>query len=149
MKSKIVQTVANIVIPFIVVFGVYLVIHGHLTPGGGFQGGAVIASGFALLLISFGIPATKRKLVETKLSALEAFGLILFITFAFLGLGNSFFYNFLANSGLIFGDPVPHGINLGNLNTAGTLPLMSIAVGLEVLAGLSIILLVFSRGERE
>ena len=38
--------------PLIVLFGVYIFVHGHLTPGGGFQGGVVIATGYLLLLLS-------------------------------------------------------------------------------------------------
>ena len=39
--SKIVRTLSNITFPFIMIFGLYVIAHGHLTPGGGFQGGAV------------------------------------------------------------------------------------------------------------
>jgi len=52
--SKIVRTVANFVYGFIIIFGFYIIVHGHLTPGGGFQGGAVAASAFALILVSYG-----------------------------------------------------------------------------------------------
>ena len=51
--SKIVRTAANIFYPFILIFGLYVVIHGHLTPGGGFQGGAVVATGTVLVIIAY------------------------------------------------------------------------------------------------
>ncbi|PKP54943.1 sodium:proton antiporter, partial [Candidatus Atribacteria bacterium HGW-Atribacteria-1] len=50
--SRIVRTVTNFVYGFIIIFGFYIIVHGHLTPGGGFQGGAVVGSAFALLLVS-------------------------------------------------------------------------------------------------
>ncbi|OYT59494.1 sodium:proton antiporter, partial [Euryarchaeota archaeon ex4484_178] len=52
-------------------------------------------------------------------------------------------YNWLANSGLIFGDKVPYGVNPGYLNTAGTLPIMNFAVGIEVLGGLGVIIMYY------
>jgi energy-converting hydrogenase B subunit I len=139
--SKIVRNVTNLVYGFAIIFGFYIIVHGHLTPGGGFQGGAVVASAFALLLISYGRVNTKKYLNKNNFMLLECFGLTMFIAVAFLGLGTTFFYNFLANSGGLFGNTVIPGINSGDMNTAGVLPLMNIAVGTEVLAGLGIILL--------
>ncbi|MCD6522654.1 MAG: sodium:proton antiporter [Candidatus Diapherotrites archaeon] len=144
--SRIVRTVSHIMFPFVIMFGFYLVVHGHLTPGGGFQGGAIIASGLALLIVAYSRSRVKKVVKKEVLTTIESSGLLMFIGLAFLGIGATFFYNFLANSGIIFGDSVAYGINPGNLNTAGTLPLMSIAVGLEVLAGLSIIILMLAIG---
>ncbi len=141
MMSKIVRTQANFLYPFILIFGFYIVAHGHLTPGGGFQGGAVIATGVALVAVAYGYERIKKWVKKTHLTASEGIGLLCFIITAFIGIGTSFFYNFLANSGLIFGDPVPYGINPGYLNTAGTLPIMNLAVGIEVLGGLGVIIL--------
>jgi len=139
--SKIVRTITALLFWAVLVFGFYIVIHGHLTPGGGFQGGAVIASSTALFLIAFSKDEFLRKYKDVFLSVAESGGLLLFISIAFLGIGATFFYNFMANSGGIFGSPTPIGINDGDLNTAGTLPPMNIAVGLEVFGGLSLILL--------
>ena len=47
--SKIVQAAGKLLFPAIMILGAYVFIHGHLTPGGGFQGGAIIATGFLLL----------------------------------------------------------------------------------------------------
>ncbi|MBN2395998.1 MAG: sodium:proton antiporter [Candidatus Atribacteria bacterium] len=144
--SRIVKTVATLLYGFIAVFGFYIIIHGHLTPGGGFQGGAVVASAFALLLVSYGNLGIKKYIKKDILSIFESVGLILFITIAFLGLGVTFFYNFMANSGGIFGNQVVTGINPGDLNTGGTVAAMNIAVGLEVLAALGVIVLIMSAG---
>jgi len=146
MMSKIVRTITNILYSFIIIFGFYVIMHGHLTPGGGFQGGAVVASGIALVLIAYGYDTVKSWIKKSNLSILESIGGLAFIGIAFLGIGTTFFYNFLANSGTLFGNPTVIGINPGDLNTAGALPLMSWAVGLKVLAGLSSIVLLMAYG---
>ena len=137
--SKIVRTQANFLYPFILIFGFYIVAHGHLTPGGGFQGGAVIATGIALIAVAYKYDDIKKWIKKTKLTATEGIGLLTFIITAMCGFGSSFFYNWLANSGLLFGDKVGYGINPGYLNTGGVLPIMNLAVGIEVLGGLGVI----------
>jgi multicomponent Na+:H+ antiporter subunit B len=145
--SKIVRTVTNILYPFIILFGFYIIMHGHLTPGGGFQGGAVVASAFALLAISYGALKIKDMLKKENFSVSECSGLFAFIGLAFLGISTAFFYNFLTG-GAIFGN-IPAGINPGDLNTGGVIPLMNIAVGAEVLSGIGLIILYMFTGGRE
>lgn len=139
--SKIVKTVTNFVYGFIIIFGFYIIVHGHLTPGGGFQGGAVVGAAFALLLVSYGSLNSKKFLKMDILSLFESFGLILFIVLGFSGLGITFFYNFLANSGGWFGNAAVIGVNPGDMNTGGIIPLMNIAIGLEVLSAFGVIVL--------
>ena len=144
--SKIVRTIANILYPFIFIFGLYVIMHGHLTPGGGFQGGAVVASGIALIAVAYGRERLEELIKEKNLSIFESLGALAFIGLAFLGIGVTFFYNSLANSGSLFGNPTPVGPNPGDLNTAGLLPLMNLAVGLKVLAGLGAVVIVMMLG---
>ena len=139
--SRIVKTVTNFVYGFIIIFGFYIIAHGHLTPGGGFQGGAVVGAAFALLLVSYGSLNSKKFLKKDILSLFESFGLILFIVLGFSGLGITFFYNFLANSGSWFGNAAVIGVNPGDMNTGGVIPLMNIAIGLEVLSAFGVIVL--------
>jgi energy-converting hydrogenase B subunit I len=150
MLSKIVRTVANQLILFILIFGLYVIAHGHLTPGGGFQGGAVVVSGIVMLLVAFNAKELKKSLRERVLSIMESTGALIFAALAFAGLGTVFFYNFLVGSP-IFGDiPNPLGPNPGNFWTAGFIPLMNFAVGLKVVAGLSAVVLalaLFAGGE--
>lgn len=141
--SKIVRTISNLLIPFILIFGIYVIMHGHLTPGGGFQGGAVFASGAALLIVAFGSYNIQKKLREHQLSILESSGAVLFIGLAFGGIAIVFFYNFLVGSP-IFGHIPPSGSNPGDMWTGGVIPLMNLAVGLKVIAGLSVIVLVMA-----
>ncbi|HNS83312.1 MAG TPA: MnhB domain-containing protein [Methanolinea sp.] len=149
--SKIVRTGANLLYPFILIFGLYVIMHGHLTPGGGFQGGAVVATAAALVIVAYSYEEVTGMLKKTAMKARESIGLLLFIGagIAALAVGAPFFYNFLANSGLLFGMPVPAGPNPGDLNTAGVIPIMNIAVGIEVWGGLAVILLYMLSGIRK
>lgn len=141
--SKIVRTIANLLIPFILMFGAYIIIHGHITPGGGFQGGAVFASGIALLVVAYNSSKVQKYLKESRLSIIESSGALMFIGLAFAGLAVTFFFNILIGSP-IFGQIPPVGSNPGFIWTAGVIPLMNIAVGLKVIAGLSSIVLVMA-----
>ncbi|WP_317135780.1 MnhB domain-containing protein [Methanochimaera problematica] len=146
--SKIVRATANIMLPFILVFGFYIVIHGHLTPGGGFQGGAVIATGIVLMFAANRYSDIKSRFTSSALKNTETLGLLLFIIMALAAIiaGSTFFYNWLANGGFIFGDSVTYGSNPGFLNTAGTIPIMNIAVGIEVLGAMGLIILYMLSG---
>jgi multicomponent Na+:H+ antiporter subunit B len=149
MLSKIVRTVANQLILFVLVFGLYVIAHGHLTPGGGFQGGAVIVSGVVMLLVAFSSLDLKKSLRERVLSIMESAGALIFAILGFAGLGTVFFYNFLVGSP-VFGRIPPSGPNAGDFWTGGFIPLMNFAVGLKVMAGLSAVVLaiaLFARGE--
>ena len=126
----IVKTMARATIPLIGIFGAYVVSHGHLTPGGGFQGGATIAGAGVLFLIAFGLSEMKKRYDKHLYSALEGVGGLVFLGAAMLGLGTAFFYNTLWHNGPVFnGDP-------GTLLSAGYLPIMNLAVGLKVFTGL-------------
>lgn len=59
-NDVILQTVANILVPLIVIFGIYVILGGHLGPGGGFSGGAIIGAGLILYLNAFGFAKTER-----------------------------------------------------------------------------------------
>ena len=149
--TKIVRTTADLFYPFCLIFGLYVVVHGHLTPGGGFQGGAVMATGAALLLVSRGYADIIQRLRKNAMKLCEAIGLLLFIVAGFTGLyaGKSFLFNHLAGAGGLFGEAVAFGPNPGSLDTAGLIPLLNIAVGVEVLGGLTVILLYMLSGVKE
>jgi len=149
MLTKIVRTVANQLILFIVIFGLYVIVHGHITPGGGFQGGAVIVGGVVMLLAAFSSQELKKSLRERVLSIVESSGALIFIILAFIGIGTVFFSNVLLGTP-IFGGVPDFGSPVGDIWTGGVIPLMNIAVGLKVVAGLSAVVLalaLFSGGE--
>lgn len=142
--STIVKTIANISFPLITIYGLYIIAHGHLTPGGGFQGGAIVATGLALLIVSRGSEWVESKIKEHDLSVLESLGALGFIGLALLGIvmGGVFFSNFLVDTPMLFGNIPVNGA--ADINTGGTLPLMNFAVGLKVIAGLFGIVLVMA-----
>ncbi|MBA7499162.1 hypothetical protein ES705_04089 [subsurface metagenome] len=124
--SLIVKTITNIIIGFIFIFGVYIILHGHLTPGGGFAGGVIIAGAFILKFLAFGSGAKSEKKALNTASIFESMGGLLFIGIAISGLllAGTFFLNFL-----------PKGTPL-HLLSAGIIPFCNIAISIKVGAGL-------------
>ncbi len=120
--SDALRALSLVLVPMLIALGVYLVIHGALTPGGGFQGGVVLAAGPVALLIAGRYLAMKRLAPGWALEALEAVGAG---AYALLGLGGLLFASVYLRNFLALGIP-------GHLLSAGFMPLNSIAVGLEV-----------------
>ena len=73
-QSIIVKTVCRLLAPFIQLFGLYVIMHGHSSPGGGFQGGVILASSFILLAIAYGIDEVKRRFSLSALTTLTSAG---------------------------------------------------------------------------
>ena len=105
-----------------IVTGGYVVAHGALTPGGGFQGGVVLACGAFLVFLAGEVIAMKRVAPETLLEFADAAGAA---GFALLGLGGLIFSGVFFENFLELGKP-------GSLNSAGTMVLVSVSIGLEV-----------------
>jgi multisubunit Na+/H+ antiporter MnhB subunit len=140
MMSKVIRFMSGVLTPLIFVYGAYIIAHGHLTPGGGFQGGAIVGSGVMLLIVAYGAEAIHRKFKERHLVLMESAGSLLFIGLGFAGLFVTFFFNFLLGTPFL-GNIPPYGPNGGDFNTGGFLALMNLAVGLKVTAGISVVLL--------
>ena len=108
MKDKqtgmtlIVKTITRLTVGLILLYGIYIVLHGHLTPGGGFPGGVIIALSFIHLMLAFGKDTALKKLNRVRASFFESLGAIMFLSVALLGLlGGYFFLNFI-NKGASF-----------------------------------------------
>jgi multicomponent Na+:H+ antiporter subunit B len=136
--TVIVKTIASWVKTLIILFGIYIIIQGHLTPGGGFAGGVILASSYVLLMLAFGREFVEENLSLPLASKLDCFGAFAFAMIAILGIvfGGSFFLNFLYQKYLP-GKPL-------DLISAGTIPLSNIAIGLKVGASLFLIILSLS-----
>lgn len=121
--SLIVRTGSRVLFPFIILLGAYIFLHGHLTPGGGFQGGAVMASGFLLLYLAWPSQPAGRK----AFSAVESLSGLAFVAVGVFGIiyGVGFLGNFL-----------PLGAR-NALLSAGVIPIIYLAIGLKVGAELA------------
>jgi len=123
--SVIVKTVTRLTIGLILLYGIYIVTHGHVSPGGGFAGGVIIALSFIHLILAYGKEVAFKRLSRKAASFFESIGAMLFLTIALLGFtGGYFFLNFIAK-----GKPF-------DLFSAGIIPLCNIAICLKVGAGL-------------
>ena len=74
----IVKTLARLLMPFMVVFALYVVMHGHHSPGGGFQGGVILAAGFVLLVISHGLKETRKRMSEKLAGVISSIGVLIY-----------------------------------------------------------------------
>ncbi|NOQ37512.1 hypothetical protein GQ472_01360 [archaeon] len=84
--DTIIKETTKIVFPFILIYGLYIALHGHLTPGGGFAAGAIIGSAFALLVISFEKKDLEHKLIIHKLIDIKSVsGLLMLLVLSKLG----------------------------------------------------------------
>jgi len=129
--TLIVKRITKITVSLIFLFGVYIVLHGDLTPGGGFAGGVIIALSFIHLVLAFGKEVTLKRISQTTVSVVESLGGIMFWGVALLGLffGGYFFLNVLPK-----GRPF-------DLFSSGIIILCNIAIFLKVGAGLFAIFL--------
>jgi multicomponent Na+:H+ antiporter subunit B len=125
MNSVILRTVTKYLIPFIQLYGFYVIFHGHLSPGGGFAGGAVVGSSMILYTLVFGLKESK-KIVSHKFTAiLETGGILAYIFLGLVGVfwGKSFLTNLA--TGIQRGEPF-------SLFSAGIILYLSLAIGFKV-----------------
>ena len=116
-----------------VLIGIYIVLHGHQTPGGGFQGGVVLATGLHLLYVAGQYRSLERLRPLPLFEYTEAAGTA---AFAVIGLVT------LATSGTVLANALPYG-TFGQLLSAGTVPLLNVAVGIAVGSGAVVLLAQF------
>ena len=90
--TLIVKTITDFVVAFIVVFGAYIVLYGHLTPGGGFAGGVIIACAFILLLLAHGSDAAFAVLPEKVAHIFDSAGALAFLIIGWVGVTGGFFF---------------------------------------------------------
>ena len=131
--TPIVKTIVRFVMGIIVIFGAYVVLYGHLTPGGGFAGGVILASAYVLLTLAFGKEMGLKKMSNAGASILDNSGALAFVIIGLLGFtGGYFFYNFLGK-GMPF-----------QLFSAGSILLSNIAIGVKVTASVFAIFMALS-----
>lgn len=120
---RVLRVIAKLIVPFILLFALYVQFHGDFGPGGGFQAGVIAAAAFILYTLVFGLPAAFRVVSPLLLRWLTPFGVLLYAGIGVLctALGGKFLeYNVLAQ------DPL-HGQHYGIL-------LIELGVGITVFA---------------
>lgn len=134
--DQILKFAARVLCPVIFVFGIYIILNGHISPGGGFSGGAILGAGMILYVNAFGFGMTGKWFNEhiykiAKITALCMYGLI-----------GSYFYITGANG---INNHIPLGIP-GHILSSGIILPINIAVGIEVACTMYAFFALFRRG---
>ena len=135
-SSEILMTGADFLLPVIVMFGAYIFLNGHLSPGGGFQGGAVVASSVLLLFLAY--PGYRMR--HGVLLAVESLSGFAYVGIALLAL--------LLTGGFLDTRMLPAG-EFGTILSAGAIPIIYTLIGLKVGTELAGILSNMSSGGEE
>ena len=140
-ESIIITTLCKLLIPVIQLYGLYVIMHGHSSPGGGFQGGVILGASFILLVISHGLDEVKKRMSEKLNTIFCSLGLLIYAGLGVLALifgGNYLDYGHL---------PIP--VTIAEARFLGILGI-EIGVGITVMAVMiSIFLDISSVGEQE
>ena len=118
------------VLPLCLVYIFYIMLHGHLSPGGGFQGGILTVAVVLLIYLGHGYQTTKKVLIPDTMRTLEGLSLVLYIMLAMFGVlfGTMFCENFILYKG-----------DIGALFSSGTVFLMGETVAFEVVTSATIL----------
>jgi multicomponent Na+:H+ antiporter subunit B len=138
-RSDAVWLIGRLIGPFLLMFGLYVVLHATVTPGGGFQGGVIIASGLLLLFLGEGYRGWRKIMHSPVLDALEGGGSLLF---AVAGLAPMLFGASYLENILPFG-------RFRDMLSGGLMPIVNAGVAFAVLAGFSLLFLEFLEETRQ
>ena len=128
------KVMAKLLIPFILLFGFYVQMHGDYGPGGGFQAGVIVAAAFILYAIVFDIGTARRVASMAVLVAIACLGVLLY---AGVGVANLVYGGRFLEYGVLAHEPA-HGNHIGIL-------IVEIGVGMAVAAVMMIIFFSFAR----
>lgn len=142
--TLIVKTVTRISVWLIILYGFYIIFHGHLTPGGGFGGGVIITLALLNVLLAYGKDFTRKWLNIKLLENFESSSITLFLIFGIIGMavGGSFLFNFF-EKGTLF-----------NMLSSGTILPLNIIIGIKVAMSLFLVVLAlasynFDKGDEQ
>ena len=121
--SLIVKTITRLILGFVVIFAASIVLYGHITPGGGFAGGIMLACAFILLVLAFGKKTALDIIGENALSIWDCLGAFGFILIALIGFSGGFFFTNI----IMKGTPL-------RLISGGTIMWSNISIGIKVSA---------------
>ncbi len=136
-NDMILQHVANLLVPIILLFGIYVIMNGHISPGGGFSGGAIMGAGLILYLNAFGFKKTQR------FFTFKTFRIVSVMSLAFYALSKT--YSFFTGANHLHSIITPG--TPGMLFSAGLIPYLNIAVGLVVCCTMYAFYTLFRKGD--
>ena len=128
IKHVITRCGVDSILPLALIYALYIVLHGHLSPGGGFQGGVLIAAVIALIAMAYGYETASRAISFDLVHEGEGLASVVYVALALMGVavGAQFCQNILYTHGAI-----------GDLYSSGTIFWMNVTVGVKVFTGIS------------
>ena len=132
VKNVISECGADRLLPPALMYIFYIILHGHLSPGGGFQGGVLSVAVVVLLYLGHGYETTANAISLGFMHKFEGFASIVYVALAMLGVayGANFCMNVFAHAG-----------GIGDLVSSGTIAMMNVTVGVKVFAGVAVVAL--------
>ena len=125
MKDLILKKIALIILPFLAMYGSYVILHGHVSPGGSFAGGIIVGLSLIAFSTIYGLEGGRKKVREKVLIYTESYGTLWYVLMGLVGIfkGAPFLANKLA--GIDLGQP-------GSLSSGGLISLIGVGVGIRV-----------------
>ncbi|MBR0271940.1 MAG: cation:proton antiporter [Methanobrevibacter sp.] len=144
--SQILKLISLPISILLICLGIMTILGGHITPGGGFQGGAMIASGVILSILVYGLGNSPLEFSHTYIDIFESIGALGYIILGLVGLfaGGFFLYNVGADIFNIVPASIQTIFHYPDSTNAGIIPYLNIFVGLKVFVGLSAIVIAFA-----
>ncbi|MBM4399162.1 MAG: hypothetical protein FJ041_02375 [Candidatus Cloacimonetes bacterium] len=140
----IVKKVCQFIVPPLFLFGIYITVYGHLSPGGGFTGGVIMASAFIFQILAEGSYLDKLRKDKKNLELAESASIFGLLVLSVLGL-------ILGGAAIFFRNFLPAG-KLGDILSSGFIPIGNLIIGIEVCASITLIyvaLLIFKDEETQ
>lgn len=125
MTDFVLKRIVALLLPFVQMFGMYVIFHGHLSPGGSFSGGIITGLGLIAFSLVFGLDRGTEKITDRMTTLIESFGALWYGAMGLVGVlrGSAFLMN--KGSGVPLGEP-------GKLYSGGLIILITLGVGLKV-----------------
>ena len=145
-NSMILKLISLPISIILICLGITTILGGHITPGGGFQGGAMIATGVILSILVYGVGNSPLEFSHLYIEVLESVGALGFVVFGLVGLfvGGYFLYNVGTDLFNIVPQSIQYVFHYPDVTNAGIIPYLNIFVGLKVFVGLSSIVIAFA-----
>lgn len=140
MTTIIVQTISRLMVPFIQLFGLYIIMHGLVSPGGGFQGGVIVGASMIVLALSYDLSSVEARASHKIRSLMDSAGALLFGGIGFLGL--------LAGGAFLEYDVIPLPMTPVEVSEIMIL-LVGVAIGIHIMAVVVTIFISLGTGGEE